>query len=534
MNAPAVLSAPSTRTVVYSRLGDEFLASRAAAGNSAAFTVLYERYHGALLGYCRSILLNAEDASDATQSALENALRALPRREPGRPLKPWLYRIAHNEAITIVRRRRPQVEFDSDAELTVPGPEVDTETRGRLSQLVSDLRELPERQRGALVMRELSGLSYDEIGAALGVTNESARRAVFDARSALHDLVDGRATACVSVRHKLSDGDRRSLRARGIRAHLRSCDACASFERSITVRQADLHAIGWLPGATGVGLLGGIGVAGGAGSAAGGALIATGGGSAVGGGGLGWASVPVAVKGLAVAAAVAGSGGAAAIEIRHITKDSAPAPKAQVAQAAAARHAARALVSPYAAASSSAASLKSAARSTAHDRASARARASAQRRRAAVVPSAPTPAGTSVAAVTAAAPTATTPAPQTKPAAAPPARPGATTTPVQIAIDKLTVLREQIRRAYEQAKATAAAGTTAAVQTANTTLQRTLDVLRPLVESVLATVGLKLPADAAPPTPAPNATPTTILQPVEHVLGGVNELLQTLFSRPLG
>jgi RNA polymerase sigma factor (sigma-70 family) len=533
MNAPAVLSPPSTRTVVYSRLGDEFLASRAAAGNSAAFTVLYERYHDALLGYCRSILLNAEDANDATQSALENALRALPRREPGRPLKPWLYRIAHNEAITIVRRRRPQVEFDSDAELTVPGPEVDAETRGRLNQLVSDLRELPERQRGALVMRELSGLSYDEIGAALGVTNEAARRAVFDARSALHDLVDGRATACVSVRHKLSDGDRRSLRARGIRAHLRSCDDCASFERSITVRQADLHAIGWLPGATGLGLLGGIGVAGGAGSAAGGALIATGGGSAAAGGSLGWASVPVAVKGLAVAAAVAGSGGAAAVEIRHITKDSAPAPKAQGAQAAAARHAAPALASPHAAASS-AASLKSAARSTAHERVSARARASAQRRRPAVVPSAPTPAGTSVATVTATAPTATTPAAQTNPAAAPPARAGATTTPVQIAIDKLTVLREQIRRAYEQAKATAAAGTTAAVQTANTTLQRTLDVLRPLVQSVLATVGLKLPADAAPPTPAPKATPTTILQPVEHVLGGVNELLQTLFSRPLG
>jgi hypothetical protein len=97
------------------------------------------------------------------------------------------------------------------------------------------------------------------------------------------------------------------------------------------------------------------------------------------------------------------------------------------------------------------------------------------------------------------------------------------------------MLREQIRRAYEQAKATAAAGTTAAVQTANTTLQRTLDVLRPLVESVLATVGLKLPTDAAaPPTPAPKATPTTILQPVEHVLDGVNELLQTLFPRPLG
>ena len=214
-------------------MGDEALASRAAAGNKDAFAALYERYHGPLLGYCRSILLNDEDASDATQNALENALRALPRREPGRPLRPWLYRIAHNEAINIVRRRQPVADgaLDTESLLTVPGPEVDAEQRTRLAQLVDDLRMLPERQRGALVMRELSGLSYDEIGVALGVSNEAARRAVFDARTALHDAVDGRATACTSVRRTLSDGDRRHLRARGMRAHLRSCDDCATFER---------------------------------------------------------------------------------------------------------------------------------------------------------------------------------------------------------------------------------------------------------------------------------------------------------------
>ena len=116
------------------------LAGRAADGDNDAFTALYERYHGPLLGYCRSILLDAEDARDATQSALENALRALPRREPSRPLKPWLYRIAHNEAINIVRRRQPRVALDADAALTVPGPEADAESRGRLE---------PARQRPA-------------------------------------------------------------------------------------------------------------------------------------------------------------------------------------------------------------------------------------------------------------------------------------------------------------------------------------------------------------------------------------------------
>jgi hypothetical protein len=61
---------------------DETLAGRAAAGDDDAFTALYERYYGPLLSYCRSILLDAEDASDATQSAFENALRTLPRRDP--------------------------------------------------------------------------------------------------------------------------------------------------------------------------------------------------------------------------------------------------------------------------------------------------------------------------------------------------------------------------------------------------------------------------------------------------------------------
>src|SRR3982750_4425113 len=222
MTATATLDPRPTRVAPFSRLGDETLAGRAARGNDAAFTTLYERYYGPLLGYTRSILRDAEDARDATQSARENAFRALPGRDTSLPLRPWLYKIAHNEAITIMRRRRPQIELAPELEPAVPGPEVDAEHRGRLAQLVDDLQSLPERQRGALVMRELNGLSYDEIGSALGLTNEAARRAVFDARNALHAAVDGRATACVSVRHSISDGDRRSLRARPIRAHLRS------------------------------------------------------------------------------------------------------------------------------------------------------------------------------------------------------------------------------------------------------------------------------------------------------------------------
>jgi RNA polymerase sigma factor (sigma-70 family) len=131
--ATANVTRKPLRRFIRSGLSDDLLASRAATGDDAAFTTLYERYYGPLLGYTRSILLDGEDARDATQNALESALRALPGRDTSRPLRPWLYKIAHNEAITIVRRRRPQSELVEGCEPTVPGPEVDAEQRGRLS-----------------------------------------------------------------------------------------------------------------------------------------------------------------------------------------------------------------------------------------------------------------------------------------------------------------------------------------------------------------------------------------------------------------
>jgi hypothetical protein len=109
MSATATLPPTPARVLPWSRLGDEALAGRAAGGNNAAFTALYERYYGPLLGYTRSILRDAEDARDATQNALESALRALATRDSSRPLRPWLYKIAHNEAIAIMRRRRPSL-----------------------------------------------------------------------------------------------------------------------------------------------------------------------------------------------------------------------------------------------------------------------------------------------------------------------------------------------------------------------------------------------------------------------------------------
>ena len=501
-NAPS----HSRRRLSRPGLGDEQLAGRAATGDDAAFTTLYERYYGPLFGYTRSILLDSEDARDATQNALESALRALPGRDCSRPLRPWLYKIAHNEAITIVRRRRPQSELVEGLEPTVPGPEVHAEQRGRLAQLVDDLRMLPERQRGALVMRELNGLSYDEIGLVLGLTNEAARRAVFDARTALHDAVGGRAAACASVRHSISDGDHRSLRARGIRAHLRSCDDCASFQRSIAARRADLHA--FAPLASGAAILGALGSGAGAST-----LLAGGGASAAAGGSLSWGGMPLALKGFAVAAVVAGTG-TAAVEIKHVATPDRAAPKSQTAQLP----------------TSQPSTPREAAR---RQERRLHATKPARRSRAdstvivAANPNAPAlkASGPSVADEPAAAARQRSPAARSLAPAAP------SKTREELAKARLTRLADEVRRVIANAQTLAAGGTQNALLLAIGMLQRTLTPLLTSIDRVLAPFGLKLSSSATTSATASRTGLADILAPVRGLLDGVQLLLQRLSSR---
>ena len=94
-----------------------------------------------------------------------------------------------------------------------------------------DLADLPDRQRAALVLRELNGLSHAEIGVVLELSPGAVKQAIFEARSALFSCREGREMECHDVRRMLSDGDGRVLRGRGIRAHLRSCPDCARFRR---------------------------------------------------------------------------------------------------------------------------------------------------------------------------------------------------------------------------------------------------------------------------------------------------------------
>ena len=226
-------------------------------GNRRAFATLYERHRVVLHRYCRSIVRNDEDAQDALQSAFMRALAALQASERDIAVRPWLFRIVHNEAISLLRRRLPTDGPVDERELAHVSVERTVEERERLATLVADIQSLGERQRAALLMRELSGLldGRDRRGASRP-PRAAAKQALFEARCALHELAEGRAMECETVRQRLSERDGRVLRGRKVRAHLRACVSCVQFRAVIETRGADLRAlVPPLPAAAAIGIL---------------------------------------------------------------------------------------------------------------------------------------------------------------------------------------------------------------------------------------------------------------------------------------
>ena len=134
--------------------------SQAARRDEAAFIAAYERHHRALYRYCRAILRHDEDAREALQATVTKALAALRSEERDFELRPWLFRIAHNESITRLRQRWAVTGLEAASTVGVDSLAQAVEDRERLALLCADLASLPERQRAALVLRELSGLPH--------------------------------------------------------------------------------------------------------------------------------------------------------------------------------------------------------------------------------------------------------------------------------------------------------------------------------------------------------------------------------------
>ncbi len=173
---------------------DEHVVAALRAGDDEAMAVIAERYRDRLVAYVRRMSAGA-DAEDVVQDVLARAFLALRADDRPMTLRPWLYRVAHTRCLDVLRKPvpLPTDEVDRGAASTSLGDQV--AGRERLRQVVADIQDLPDQQRSALIIRELEGLSYEELAEALDTTVPAIKSLLVRARMNLAKAAEARALA---------------------------------------------------------------------------------------------------------------------------------------------------------------------------------------------------------------------------------------------------------------------------------------------------------------------------------------------------
>ena len=156
-------------------ISDEVLARRVQKGDTEAFGELVTRYEKKLARYGTKFLSNPEDITDLVQDVFLKAYQNMKRFDATLKFSPWIYRIAHNEFVTALRKRsrRPLIHVDFDTFMTHPvyddPSEREREQKEMRVVLEKGIEELPDKYREVLILFYLEELSYQEVADVLHV-----------------------------------------------------------------------------------------------------------------------------------------------------------------------------------------------------------------------------------------------------------------------------------------------------------------------------------------------------------------------------
>lgn len=160
---------------------------------------LFSAHSRMVLGLCRLLLRDPVEAEDAVQQVFLSAQRALVAGVVPRDPPAWLAAIARNECRARIRARVPEPLELPELPADLPDPLASAIRAADLEAVWAALSELPRRQRKAFLLRELGGLSYGELGAALGVGRPAVESLLFRARQRLRDALRGVNAALVPL-----------------------------------------------------------------------------------------------------------------------------------------------------------------------------------------------------------------------------------------------------------------------------------------------------------------------------------------------
>ena len=199
----------TTRPQPLSQQGDDLAAvEKASAGDSDAFEALVRKYQGWVVALAYRMLGNHADAEDMAQEIFLKAYRALPQFERKPTFSTWLYTIATNHCLNQLesRRRRPRFQEMNESPRTEGNPRpledrvqdptpwadrvMEQDDLRRLVQ--AELLRLTPEHRAILVLRDIQGLSYEEVGGLLGLPPGTIRSRLHRARMELKERLKGR------------------------------------------------------------------------------------------------------------------------------------------------------------------------------------------------------------------------------------------------------------------------------------------------------------------------------------------------------
>jgi RNA polymerase sigma-70 factor (ECF subfamily) len=154
-------------------------------GDPSAFAELVDRYEKPLFTAAYRITGSVDDAMDATQNAFVNAYENLHTFNPSYRFFSWIYRIAVNQSLNLVSRRRPGGELDLDTPAKTPNPEAALGESENRRHLVRALDSLEANDRTLLVLKHFQGFSYREIAEILDLEEKTVKSRLFTARKRL-------------------------------------------------------------------------------------------------------------------------------------------------------------------------------------------------------------------------------------------------------------------------------------------------------------------------------------------------------------
>ncbi len=178
---------------------DSLAVALAKSGDGDAYRTLVDRYSRSVFRLAYRMMANEQDAEDVVQETFLRAYRHLNRWDARSSFGTWVYRIAANYSLDLLRVRKrhaasTQLPTETEVRSTGPGPDRLLYSSQVQRQVAATLDSCSEMERAAFVLRHFEGQSIEEIGATLGVSANSTKQSIFRAvhklRRALEPLVN--------------------------------------------------------------------------------------------------------------------------------------------------------------------------------------------------------------------------------------------------------------------------------------------------------------------------------------------------------